>query len=51
MMTTNLSRAQPMPMPWNDDVYFFEPAEFEALFGPVVVRAMAISTSRSIASS
>ena len=40
MMTTNLSRAQPMPMPWNDDVYFFEPAEFEALFGPVVVRAM-----------
>ncbi len=40
MMTTNLSRAQPMPMPWTDDVYFFEPAEFEKLFGPVVVQAM-----------
>ncbi len=40
MMTTNLSRAQPMPMPWTDDVYFFEPAEFERLFGPVVVKAM-----------
>jgi len=40
MMTTNLSRAQPMAMPWNDDIYFFEPAEFEKLFGPVVVRAM-----------
>ena len=40
MMTTNLSRAQPMAMPWNDDVYFFEPAEFERLFGPVVVQAM-----------
>ncbi|HEY5979077.1 MAG TPA: hypothetical protein VIT41_05515 [Microlunatus sp.] len=40
MMTTNLSRAQPMAMPWNDDVYFFEPAEFEKLFGPVVVETM-----------
>ena len=40
MMTTNLSRSQPMTMPWDDDVYFFEPAEFEKLFGPVVVQAM-----------
>ena len=40
MMTTNLSRAQPMAMPWNDDIYFFDPAEFEKLFGPVVVQAM-----------
>ena len=40
MMTTNLSRAQPMAMPWDDDIYFFEPAEFERLFGPVVVQAM-----------
>ena len=40
MMTTNLSRSQPMAMPWNDDIYFFEPDEFEKLFGPVVVRAM-----------
>lgn len=39
-MTTNLSRAQPMVMPWNDDAYFFEPAEFEALFGSTVTRAM-----------
>ena len=40
MMTTNLSRSQPMAMPWNDDIYFFEPEEFEKLFGPVVVQAM-----------
>ena len=40
MMTTNLSRSQPMAMPWNDDIYFFQPAEFEKLFGPVVVKAM-----------
>ena len=40
MMTTNLSRSQPMAMPWNDDIYFFQPAEFEKLFGPVVVQAM-----------
>ena len=40
MMTTNLSRSQPMAMPWNDDIYFFEPEEFEKLFGPVVVKAM-----------
>jgi hypothetical protein len=40
VMTTNLSRAQPMAMPWNDDVYFFEPTEFEKLFGSEVVKAM-----------
>jgi hypothetical protein len=40
MMTTNLSRAQPLAMPWNDDIYFFDPVEFEKLFGPVVVQAM-----------
>ncbi|HEU4547712.1 MAG TPA: hypothetical protein VFR88_15590, partial [Microlunatus sp.] len=40
MMTTNLSWSQPMAMPWNDDIYFFQPAEFEKLFGPVVVQAM-----------
>jgi len=40
VMTTNLSRAQPMVMPWSDDVYFFEPAEFEKLFGKEVVKAM-----------
>ena len=40
MMTTNLSRAQPLVMPWNDDVFFFEPEEFTKLFGPVVVKAM-----------
>jgi hypothetical protein len=40
MMTTNLSRSQPMAMPWNDDIYFFKPVDFENLFGPVVVQAM-----------
>ena len=39
-MTTNLSRAQPMVMPWSDDVYFFDPAEFEKLFPKDVVDAM-----------
>jgi predicted acylesterase/phospholipase RssA len=40
VMTTNLSRAQPMAMPWDDDVYFFEPAEFQKLFGEDVVNMM-----------
>ncbi|WP_375432864.1 hypothetical protein [uncultured Friedmanniella sp.] len=40
VMTTNLSRAQPMAMPWDDGTYFFDPAEFEALFGPTVAQAM-----------
>jgi predicted acylesterase/phospholipase RssA len=40
VMTTNLSRAQPMAMPWDDDVFFFEPAEFQKLFGEDVVNAM-----------
>ena len=40
VMTTNLSRAEPMAMPWSDDAYFFEPAEFEKLFGKKVVEFM-----------
>jgi hypothetical protein len=40
VMTTNLGRAQPMVMPWSDDVYFFEPSEFEKLLGKAVVKAM-----------
>lgn len=40
VMTTNLSRAEPLVMPWSDDVYFFEPAEFEKLFGKKIVEAM-----------
>jgi hypothetical protein len=40
VMTTNLSRAQPMAMPWSDDVFFFEPAKFEKLFGEAVVKVM-----------
>ena len=40
VMTTNLSRAEPMVMPWSDDAYFFEPAEFEKLFGEKVVEVM-----------
>jgi predicted acylesterase/phospholipase RssA len=39
-MTTNLSRAEPMAMPWSDDAYFFEPTEFEKLFGKEIVEFM-----------
>lgn len=40
VMTTNLSREQPLAMPWDDGVYFFDPDEFAALFGPTVTSAM-----------
>lgn len=39
-MTTNLSRAQPMVMPWDDHTYFFDPVKFEELFGKAVRDAM-----------
>ena len=35
MMTTNLSRSQPMAMPWNDDIYFFKPVDFESFIRAV----------------
>ncbi|WP_375426141.1 hypothetical protein [uncultured Friedmanniella sp.] len=40
VMTTNLSRAQPLAMPWNDETYFFDPDEFRHLFGLTVTEAM-----------
>jgi hypothetical protein len=40
VMTTNLSRSEPLVMPWSNDVYFFEPDECERLFGKKVVEAM-----------
>jgi hypothetical protein len=39
-MTTNLSRDEPMAMPWSDDAYFFEPNKFEKLFGKDIVEFM-----------
>ncbi len=39
LMTTNLSRRQPLAMPWDTSGYFFEPAHFRTLFPePVVAR-------------
>lgn len=38
--TTNLTRRQPMAMPWTTQEYFFEPAEMRELFPEVVVEWM-----------
>ena len=35
VMTTNLSRNEPQAMPWDNGIYFFDPAHFHTLF-PVV---------------
>lgn len=43
VMTTNLSRAEPLAMPWDDGIYFFDPDEFVALFGETVTEAMVTS--------
>jgi hypothetical protein len=40
VMTTNLTRRQPMPMPWTNQEYFFEPAEMRTLFPEDVVTWM-----------
>jgi hypothetical protein len=37
MMTTNLSRAQPMVMPWDDFSYFFNSKQYTELFGTTIV--------------
>ena len=37
MMTTNLTRHQPMRMPWPEREYFFDPGEFKELFPAEVV--------------
>ncbi|WP_193312809.1 patatin-like phospholipase family protein [Georgenia subflava] len=39
-MTTNLTRHQPMAMPWEEREYFFDPAEMRALFPEDVVAWM-----------
>jgi predicted acylesterase/phospholipase RssA len=40
VMTTNLTRRQPMAMPWTNQEYFFEPAEMRGLFPEDVVTWM-----------
>ena len=40
VMTTNLSRAEPLVMPWNNAIYFFDPDKFTKLFGNDVVTKM-----------
>src|SRR5262249_24324435 len=40
VMTTNLTRSQPMPMPWTTQDYFFEPEEMRKLFPEDVVQWM-----------
>lgn len=40
LMTTNLSRRQPMAMPWSTQSYFFDAREFRTLFPESVVAAM-----------
>jgi hypothetical protein len=40
VMTTNLTRRQPMPMPWANQEYFFEPSEMRDLFPKDVVTWM-----------
>ena len=40
VMTTNLSRNQPLAMPWDNNTYFFDPAHFRTLFPAAVVDQM-----------
>jgi len=40
LMTTNLSRRQPLAMPWSTSDYYFDPAEFRTLFPEEVVDQM-----------
>jgi hypothetical protein len=46
VMTTNLSRAEPLVMPWNNAIYFFDPDKFTKLFGEDVVREMKANPPR-----
>ena len=45
LMTTNLSRRQPMAMPWTTQSYFFDAREFRSLFPESVVAQMERSAS------
>ena len=40
VMTTNLSRNQPVAMPWDNSTYFFDPDHFRTLFPAAVVDQM-----------
>ena len=40
LMTTNLSRRQPLAMPWDTSEYYFDPAHFRTLFPEEVVAQM-----------
>ncbi len=40
LMTTNLSRRQPLAMPWDGSGYYFDPAHFRTLFPEEVVEQM-----------
>jgi len=40
LMTTNLSRRQPLAMPWDSSDYYFDPAHFRTLFPEEVVAQM-----------
>lgn len=40
LMTTNLSRRQPLAMPWDTSGYYFDPAHFRTLFPEEVVAQM-----------
>lgn len=40
IMTTNLSRSEPLTMPWEGAEYFYDPIEMGRLFPPAVVAAM-----------
>ncbi len=40
LMTTNLSRRQPLAMPWDTSGYYFDPAHFRTLFPEAVVAQM-----------
>ena len=40
VMTTNLSRNEPLAVPWDNGIYFFDPAHFRTLFPAEIVEAM-----------
>ncbi len=48
LMTTNLSRRQPMAMPWTSGEYFFDPAHFRTLFPEDVVARMERETPSEV---
>jgi predicted acylesterase/phospholipase RssA len=47
LMTTNLSRRQPMTMPWSVDGYYYDPEHFGTLFPEALVVHMDRSTAHA----